>query len=152
MINVKVPVITGGFNSKQRKRICDRLKEMKNRTYLWLFLTINIIEKSPSNFSRESDIDSMLSNIPSRISDADEKILSRSPDEVRARILFEIIVAARRLLSLKEANMALAVATRKSSCRSQSKLELSYGHYIIWQLRSKTCAASSSAFTTESFP
>ena len=124
VIDAKIPYITGDFIDEDRKRISSRLKEMDNRTYLWLFLTIDIIEKSPSDFRRKSDIDSLLSNLPSEISDAYETILSRSTANTKARILLELIVAATRPLSLEEANMALAIATRKESCRSQSALEL----------------------------
>lgn len=124
VIDAKIPHLTGGFNEEDRKRISNRLKEMDNRTYLWLFLTIDIIERSPSRFRRKSDIDLLLSSLPSKISDAYERILSRSEDEDKARILFELIVAATRPLSLKEANMALAIATRSEDCRSQKDLEL----------------------------
>lgn len=124
VIDAKIPHITGDFNDEDRLRISNRLKEMDNRTYLWLFLTIDIIENSPSNFRRKSDIDLLLSNLPSEISDAYETILSRSSDDPKARILLELIIAATRPLSLEEANMALAMATRGESCKSQSALEL----------------------------
>ena len=124
VIDAKIPHLTGGFNEKDRKRISNRLKEMDNRTYLWLFLTIDIIERSPSRFRRKSDIDSLLSSLPSKISDAYERILNRSEDKDKARILFELIIAATRPLSLQEANMALAIATRSEDCRSQKALEL----------------------------
>ena len=124
VIDAKIPHIAGGFDQEERKRICDRLKGMKNRTYLWLFLTIDIIEKSPSNFRRKSEIDSLLSNLPSEISDAYGKILERSTDERKARILLKIIVAATRPLDLEEANMALAIATREGRCHTQREVEL----------------------------
>ncbi|KAK3174277.1 hypothetical protein OEA41_001521 [Lepraria neglecta] len=131
VIDARIPYITGDFNDEDRKRISNRLKEMGNRTYLWLFLIIDIIEKSPSNFRRISSIDSLLSDLPSEVSDAYEVILSRSKDEVKARILLQLIVAATRPLSLEEANMALTIATRAESCRSQRALEL-------WPLQSFT--------------
>ena len=124
VIDAKIPYITGEFSVEDRAHISKRLKEMNNRTYLWLFLTIDIIENSPSNFSRKSDIHELLSSLPSEISDAYERILERSTNEVKARILLELIVTAARPLSLVEANIAIAVATRKDSCRSHKDLEL----------------------------
>ena len=50
VIDARIPHITGGFNDGDRERIINRLKGMDNRTYLWLFLTIDIIERSPSRF------------------------------------------------------------------------------------------------------
>ncbi|KAL9133666.1 MAG: hypothetical protein Q9175_005155 [Cornicularia normoerica] len=124
VIDAKIPHIMGDFNDEDRKRISNRLKEMDNHTYLWLFLTIDIIEKSPSNFRKTSSIDSLLSDLPSKVSDAYERILDRSTNEVNARILLQLIVSATRPLSLQEANVALTIATRKESCRSQGALEL----------------------------
>ena len=124
VIDAKIPHITGGFNDGDRERISNRLKGMDNRTYLWLFLTIDIIERSPSRFRRKTDIEMLLSNLPMKISDAYERILGRSEDEGKARILLEFIVAATRPLSLKEANMALTIATQGESCRSQRALDL----------------------------
>ena len=128
VIDAKIPHITGGFDLQERNHICKSLKGMENRTYLWLFLTIDIIEKFPSNFRRKSDLDALLSNLPSNISDAYDKMLERSTDERKARILLEVIVAATRPLALMEANLALAIATRGYSCASQRDLEL-------WPLR-----------------
>ena len=124
VIDAKIPHIAGSFDHEERKRICDRLKDMENRTYLWLFLTIDIIEKSLSNFRRKSDIESLLSNLPAEVSDAYDKILQRSTDKAKARILLELIVATTRLLSLEEANVALTIATQERCCDTQGELEL----------------------------
>ena len=124
VIDAKIPHIAGRFDHEDRRRICDRLKDMENRTYLWLFLTIDIIEKAPSNFRRKSDLDSLLSNLPAEVSEAYDRILQRSTDETKARILLELIVAATRPLSLEEANIALTIATREDSCTSQKGLDL----------------------------
>ena len=83
---------------------------MDNRNYLWLFLTIDIIEKSPNNFGKASSIDEIISNLPSEVFDAYETILARASNEVHARTLLEIVVAATRPLSLEEANVALSLA------------------------------------------
>ncbi|KAA6407760.1 MAG: hypothetical protein FRX48_08598 [Lasallia pustulata] len=124
VIDAKIPSIAGGFSDEDRKRISQRLKKMDNRTYLWLFLTIDIIAGSRSQFRKVSSIDSLLSDLPSKISDAYERILTRSPNEGQARILLHLIVAARRPLSLDEANVALTLATPKGNCTSYKELDL----------------------------
>ena len=116
--------IAKGFSIKHCKYITDHLKAMNNRTYLWLFLTIDIITGSRSKYSKVSDIDSLLSNLPLKVSDAYERILSRSSDNIRARVLLQLIVAATRPLSLQEVNIALTLATQKGSCTSHRKLDL----------------------------
>ena len=123
VIDAKIPSIVGYFRDEDRKRISDRLKKMDNRTYLWLFLTIDIIESSRSNYSKMSSIDSLLSHLPSKVSDAYERILHRSTNVVRARILLQLIVAATRPLSLEQANVALTLATQKI-CSSYKELDL----------------------------
>ena len=110
------------FSDEHCKRITDRLKEMNNRTYLWLFLTLDIIRGSRSQYSKMSSIDSLLSSLPSKVSDAYEEILSRSSDEVTARVLLQLIVAATRPLSLQEVNIALTLATQEASCTSLKAL------------------------------
>ena len=123
VIDARIPDIAGQFVEEDRKYISNRLKSMNNRTYLWLFLTIDIIEKSRSNFSKVSSLESLLENLPSKISDVYERILSRSTNTDYARILLQLIVVARRPLNLEEANVALTIATQ-TSCTSQKNLEL----------------------------
>ena len=123
VIDHEIPRIAGGFTDEHRKRISDCLKRMNDRTYLWLFLTIDIIVGSRSKSSKPSSIDSLLSNLPKKVSDAYETILARSSDIDLARILLQLIVAATRPLSLEEANIALTLATQKT-CTSHKELDL----------------------------
>lgn len=123
VIDHKIPHIARDFSVEHRRRISDRLKEMNNRNYLWLFLTLDIIAGSQSKYSKMSSIDPLLSHLPSKVSDAYDKILSKSSDEVTARVLLQLIVAATRPLSLQEVNIALTLATQKASCTSHKALE-----------------------------
>ena len=122
VIDDKVSEVAGNFSHDDRERISGRLKGMKNRTYLWLFLTIDIIKESRSIYSKASNINTLLSNLPSRVSDAYEKILAKSPEKSTAVSLLRLIVAATRPLSLIEANIALTLATSKKSYESQEEL------------------------------
>ena len=124
VIDHHIESITRGFSNEDRKRIADRLKNMNIRTYLWLFLTVDIIAGSRSRYSRMSSIDSLLADLPLEVSDAYEKILPRSSDKPQARILLQLIVKATRQLSLQEAHIALTVASQEKSCTSQGQLDL----------------------------
>jgi ankyrin repeat domain-containing protein 50 len=86
---------------------------MQHRPYLWLHLTFDIIEQSPSEYGRLSDIETLLSNLPFQVSKAYERILSRSKNQTQTKILLQIILAAARPLTLDEANIALTLALRK---------------------------------------
>ena len=124
VIDAKLPIIVQGLNEDNRLLISERLKSKDNRTYLWLFLTFDIIMKSPSRFSKTSDIESLLSKLPSDVSDAYERILSKSSDPKRAQIILHIIIAARRPLSLDEVNIALTLTTQERGCKSFDELDL----------------------------
>ncbi|KAJ9129515.1 hypothetical protein NKR19_g10335 [Coniochaeta hoffmannii] len=92
------------------ERISESLKGMENRTYLWHYLIFGIVKENLSRYGKRSSIERLLSDVPSQGSEAYEKILSRSQDEVQTDTLLQIILAAARPLTLDEANVALTLA------------------------------------------
>ncbi|KAK3380941.1 hypothetical protein B0H63DRAFT_474618 [Podospora didyma] len=110
VIDEKLPTITASFTEQERRQISGSLKEMKQRTYLWLRLTFDIIKKAPSRFGRVRDLENLLANLPSEVSEAYEQILSRSSDRRQTETLLNIVIAAQRSLTLHEANIALTLA------------------------------------------
>ena len=123
-VNLVIDAFARSFNTEHRERIASRLKQMKHRTYLWLFLTIEIIERSRSKYAKSSSIEQLLRDLPSEISEAYEKILDRSPEKETAKILLNIIVAATRPFTLMEANAALTIATQRPKSTSVEGLDL----------------------------
>ena len=123
VIDAEIQNITSGFSGEDRQLISDSLKMKNNRTYLWLYLNIDIIKSSRSKYRKTSSIKELLSNLPSKVSDAYERILAKSPDKKLARTLLQIIVAATRPLSLMEANIALTLA-QQGWCTSHKTLDL----------------------------
>lgn len=113
VIDARMCDIGYGLTDEGRRIISERLKSMKNRTYLWLHLTFDIIKQSPSEYSRRQDIEKLLSDLPTQVSDAYEKILSRSKESEKTIALLQIMLAAARPLSLDEANVALTLALEK---------------------------------------
>lgn len=110
VIDARVGKLAGSFSNEDRDKISQQLKRMENRTYLWLHLTLNIIETKRSAYSRSADIEQLLKELPYRVADAYEKILSKSQDERKVEALLQIVLAANRPLTLDEANYALATA------------------------------------------
>ncbi|OQD61627.1 hypothetical protein PENPOL_c016G03170 [Penicillium polonicum] len=123
VIDAKLQKVARNFKERDRQMISKEIKDKKNRTYLWLHLTFDIIEQSPSEYSRRSDIKELLSVLPSEVSDAYEKILDRSKNELHTKTLLEIVLAAARPLSLDEANIALTMALAKNGFDSHDDLE-----------------------------
>ncbi|KAK1250203.1 hypothetical protein MKX08_010206 [Trichoderma sp. CBMAI-0020] len=110
VIDAKVRDIAEAFSDEARDKISKRLKSMENRTYLWLHLTFDIIEKNRSNYSRRADIEKLLDELPSQVADAYEKILSKGQNEKKVEALLQIVLAATRPLTLDEVNNALVLA------------------------------------------
>ncbi|UKZ96666.1 uncharacterized protein TrAFT101_011444 [Trichoderma asperellum] len=95
------------------------LMRVPNRTYLWVHLTLDLIEQ-------DLDLDKTAivrttSHLPNTVEEAYEKILSRSRNLEEAKKLLHIVVAAARPLTLSEMNLAL---TLRSHHQSYSDLEL----------------------------
>ncbi|KAK2770978.1 nacht and ankyrin domain protein [Colletotrichum kahawae] len=97
------------FGVEHRQQLLERLKGMENRTYLWLHLTMDIIEKRRSRYRKYSSIRTLLEQLPLDAFEAYEKILNHSQDEVKARCLLQIILAAKRPLTLQELNHCFAL-------------------------------------------
>lgn len=123
VIEAEAPSLLSDFNPKDRERITQRLKNMGSRTYLWLDLTFRIIKDNPSEYSRPSDIEDLLSDLPDTVTGAYEKILSRTKNQKRIKTLFEIMLAAERPLSLKEADYALTLALEKQGFPSYAAVQ-----------------------------
>ncbi len=123
VIDARVQDVTVGFASKDQQKISERLKSMEHRTYLWLCLTFDIIENSPTDYSRLPDVEELLSHLSSQVSDAYEKILNRSTNRTRTEILLQIVLAAADPLTLDEANIALTLALQEERPESHQALK-----------------------------
>ena len=123
VIDNRVPPLIINLATEDRDRILSRLKRMKHQTYLWLHLTLNVMDRERGKYSKASKIETLLSGLPVDVSGAYERILLQSDDPEYARTLLEIIVAARRPLTLAEANVALTVATQDKKPRDLEGLE-----------------------------
>ncbi|SPO07333.1 uncharacterized protein DNG_10027 [Cephalotrichum gorgonifer] len=113
VIDVRVHDLPATLSATDRHKISERLKSMESRTYLWLYLIFDTIKENLSRYGKRSSIEKLLSDIPSRVSGAYEKILSRSQDEALTDLLLRIILAAARPLTLDDANTALALASQE---------------------------------------
>jgi ankyrin repeat protein len=84
----------------------EQLTSVPNRTYLWVSLTLNVVENM-TGFTR-GNIRQTIQSLPPNVDEAYGRILDRSPDQVKARRLLHVITAAERPLSLRELSLAMA--------------------------------------------
>src|ERR1700744_3366770 len=107
------------LRNDEQELLLQELMRVLNRTYLWVHLTLDLIES-------DIDIDKTgivkaTSHLPKTVDEAYERILSRSRNFEEAKILLHIIVAPERPLALKEMRVALAL---KENRRSYGDLDL----------------------------
>ncbi|KAJ4326183.1 hypothetical protein N0V84_003234 [Fusarium piperis] len=91
----------------EEKVLKGEMTQNPNRTYLWVYLVFEQLQGFAGHSSTQIKED--IRNIPRTVNDAYEKILSRSPDESKARKLLHIVVAAKRPLNLTEMAVAMSI-------------------------------------------
>lgn len=91
----------------------EQLTSVPNRTYLWVSLTLDVVENM-TGFTR-GNIRQTIQSLPPTVDDAYDKILDRSPNQLKARRLLQIVTAAVRPLSLHELSLALAFSSGHQS-------------------------------------
>ncbi|KAK4697268.1 hypothetical protein P7C71_g791, partial [Lecanoromycetidae sp. Uapishka_2] len=94
------------LSHEARRALEERLLGIENQTYLWLYLTLDGVEKN-IDVRTAKKMNSFVNQLPTNIYEAYEAMLSRSPNRKRARKLLHIVLAAVRPLTLREMNVAL---------------------------------------------
>ncbi|KAI4155893.1 MAG: hypothetical protein LQ340_000673 [Diploschistes diacapsis] len=100
----------------------EQLTSIPQRTYLWVCLTLDVIQKTPG-FTR-GGVRNAVGQIPETLDEAYERILERSADKNKARKVLHIITAAVSPLSIGQMSVALAVRENHRSFEDlQEELE-----------------------------
>ncbi|EXL39845.1 hypothetical protein FOCG_17555 [Fusarium oxysporum f. sp. radicis-lycopersici 26381] len=89
-----------------------RLQETTHRTYLWVYLVFDYLEKA--DFKKTSKgIDSIIATLPRSINEAYEQILNKTKEDPTVRMIvrkaLSIILATSRPLTLSEMNVAVNI-------------------------------------------
>lgn len=95
------------LNRNERNTLLEQLLRVSNRTYLWVYLTLDLI-KSDINIDRAGILQAT-THIPKTVDEAYDRILSKSYNPKEAARILHIIVAAERALSLRELGFALSI-------------------------------------------
>ena len=91
-----------------------RLLQTENRTYLWLYLTLDGVENQ-FGLATPKRMRDFIDALPRTVNQAYGKLLDRSPQPGQARKLLHIVLAAVRPLTLRELNMALNIEDGQKS-------------------------------------
>ncbi|KAB8068231.1 ankyrin repeat-containing domain protein [Aspergillus leporis] len=114
-IQVKELAERSNLSLDVQQRIEHQLLQMEHRTYLWLYLAIDDIHTMFRDSLRPAQ--QSIDLVPRSVNEAYKKILARVPSgqaDIVKKIL-QIIVGARRPLTIEEMSMALGVATSPHS-------------------------------------
>ena len=95
---------------------------MEHRTYLWLYLAIEGIYEIYRDSLRPKK--ALIALLPVSVKDAYENILSRVSEEQKSHVykILQIIVRARRPLTVQEIAITLGIASYTESKSSLSKV------------------------------
>ncbi|KAI1825463.1 hypothetical protein F4861DRAFT_530286 [Xylaria intraflava] len=126
-IKDRVKHISGNLlTHEEQDALLRQLTRIPHRTYLWVHLTLNLIERDIDKLKTVGvasqlyeAITEAISNPPRTVDEAYNKALSKSPNPEHAKDILHIIVAAQRPLTVKEMNMALNI---QKSIRSYEKV------------------------------
>lgn len=109
-----------GLSETTRQRLEDQLLRMEHRTYLWLQLAIDDIRAMFRNSLTPDE--ELVQLIPKSVTSAYEKILNRVPPSnvSNVKLILQIVVGARRPLTIEELAMAFGIAkSAKSEVKAQ---------------------------------
>jgi ankyrin repeat protein len=102
------------LSSQIKGRLEKRLREASHRTYLWVCLVFDSLEKE--NFKKTpKGVELAVATLPRSVNEAYEQILSKTDEEPMVRRVLSIILAARRPLNLSEMNVAVNVGYESKS-------------------------------------
>jgi len=102
-----------------KKRLQDKLLEVDNRTYLWVYLVFDFLR---SGFKKtEKGVEDSIATLPETVNQAYERILSKSQNDLMVQKVLSLVLGARRPLTIAEMNIAVNINT---STHSTTDLDL----------------------------
>ncbi len=115
-----------GIDDNADVAVRKQLKNIENRTYLWMALIFPELKKMIEY--AEDELLEAVKRIPSTVDEAYERILSKSTNGKKARRLLHIVCAASRPLTLTEMNRALSI--KENGCFAALVPPQSFGNVV----------------------
>ena len=85
-----------------------KLKEMTHRTYLWVYLVFDYLERNAFKRTKRG-LETLIAQLPKSVNEAYEQILSKSNEDQMVRKALSIILMAARPLTIAEMNVAVNI-------------------------------------------
>lgn len=115
------------LHQRTKDRLENQLLNMKHRTYLWLYLAIESIKDTFRDSFRPDE--EVIELLPTGVEDAYEKILNKASKKRQdLKLILQIIVGAKRPLTIREMAIALGVATDRKNSNTLKNMILDENH------------------------
>ncbi|KAI0102193.1 hypothetical protein GGR51DRAFT_528100 [Nemania sp. FL0031] len=102
------------LSSQVKTYLEEKLLEIEHRTYLWVYLVFDYLEKESFIKTREG-VKSTMKTLPKNIDQAYEQILGKSKGDPMVRKALSIILVASRPLTVSEMKVALSIDNTSKS-------------------------------------
>ncbi|KAH7231086.1 hypothetical protein BKA59DRAFT_322137 [Fusarium tricinctum] len=102
------------FSTQIKSRLEKRLQETTHRTYLWVYLVFDYLEKEDFKKTLKG-VETAVATLPRSINEAYEQILNKSKEDPMVRKALTIILVASRPLTLSEMNVAVNIGYTSQS-------------------------------------
>ncbi|KAI7759595.1 hypothetical protein LZL87_013996 [Fusarium oxysporum] len=96
------------FSTQIKSHLEKRLQETTHRTYLWVYLMFDYLEKDDFKKTLKG-VESAIATLPRSINEAYEQILNKTNKDPMVRKALNIILAASRPLTISEMNVAVNI-------------------------------------------
>jgi len=120
-IKYRIQNIKQQLTQSERGLLLQAILSIPHRTYLWVYLTLDQVDREIGSSINEARISEITSRVPKTVDEAYNNILSKSRDVVETKRLLHIVVAATRPLTLKEMQVALALREHHNSYTTLSR-------------------------------
>jgi len=102
------------LSDKVKDHLADRLLKITHRTYLWVYLVFDYLQKEDFKKTPKG-VDSSITTLPESVNQAYEQILKKSKEHRIVQKALCIILAAARPLTLSEMNVAMNIDSTSES-------------------------------------
>ncbi|EXU98174.1 ankyrin repeat protein [Metarhizium robertsii] len=106
-----------GLSDQIKCHLEAKLREKTHRTYLWVYLMFDYLEKEDFKKTKKGVDESTIATLPGSVNQAYEQILNKSKDHPMVRKVLSIILVASRPLTISEMNVAVNVDDNSHSIR-----------------------------------
>jgi hypothetical protein len=119
-----------GLDGQTKTYLEERLLSMQNRTYLWLYLVLEVLRDSDLGTTTKL-LEKIINKLPATVDAAYESILSKSTHPIEAKRLLHVITGAMRPLAVAETRIVLAIDGQSHSFADLNPEDLKFFEKLI---------------------